>query len=555
MIRILFLVACFWLLLSSCNNRNNDEVNAPKSAKGGRVYGGVFSFSVPEKPKNLFPYTSINYYDQILSSQIYEPLFTLDSSQNVIGNLAEKYELLNDNKTFRVYLRKDILFHNGTSRFTAQDVLFSIALACSKFKNNNYSSLLIDKLEGANSFFINSDVNSIHPEDFKGIKIISDYILDIKLVRPYAQFPFLLTHPNLVMLSYENFKKDPSSFFKNAFGTGPFRLNEINENNISLKRNDYYWKKDVFGNRLPFLNGITVFYNIDENKYFKEGKINMIQNVSTEKINELFGGVEEAKKGGVQKHRLYQQKNKNLNFLLFNTNCPPFNNLLNRQFVSELINNEEICSTVLDGGGDACGHAFVPKQYFQSISSLYESQKNINKTKNNYSKAGGLNKINVFVNAAASNWSKQWVNEASKQIEAASGIKVSIVYGSDDDLQRLWKNGEVHLARYGWVADFLDPDSFLGIFYSSSAFAKEIGFKNSDYDQIYLSTFQQKTKDEQLKAQFLCDQFLINNFIVHPVFVQDFVFVVNVNMRDFRINSSGLIDLSRVYNKPIQKIN
>jgi ABC-type oligopeptide transport system substrate-binding subunit len=401
-------------------------------------------------------------------------------------------------------------------------------------------------LLGGQAFYAQTKENKIDLAKFKGVKIISNLVLDVFLTSPYAQLPKLLTHPNLVVLSYDDYLRNPTEFFNHAKGTGPFQLSTISEEKTVLSRNNTYWKTDEFGNKLPFLQSIEAFYSVNESLWFQEGKVDMIQNVSAEKINLLFGSLEDAQSGKNKPHRLFQLKNKNLNFLVYNTNFPPFNNEQNRIAVDRSIDKVAVCDEVLDGDGDACLMSFVPSNYYSSL--IKENKKITSKPK------FFTGEINLFMKNTTSELGRLWVKEVAKQIENKTTVKVKIIIGGDADFERMWNNGEIHLTKYNWVADYPDPDSYLGVFYSKSSVANQLRFYSRQFDDLYLETFKKETKEDCLNAQFSCDRFLIDHAFVSPIFLQDFIFVVNVNMRDFRISTSGQIDLSTVFYKPIQKL-
>lgn len=550
------IIVCFTLVaLLSCKI-GNDESNSSINAKGGMTYGGVFKFSIPNKPLRLYPYASNSYYEQLLISQLYETLFVTDSMQQIIGNLAEKYEVRDRGKTLRIVLRKGILFHGG-GQLTTRDVLFSIAFACSKSSYNKYAYLLIDKILGGKEFYDTSSDGPLDLTKFSGAKIINEQIIDVYLALPYSQFPKLLTHPNLVILSFQDYVTNSTKFFGNAKGTGPFQLESISNEKTILTRNNSYWKKDSYGNKLPFLNSIEVYYSVNESALFQEGKLDLIQNVRADKLNALFGSLQEAQGGKNLLHRLFQQQDKNLNFLVYNTKSPIFNTLAKRLVVDQAIDKKSLCANILEGDGEACLGTFVPINYYRPIKPLLGDKTTHQGQKQGKAKrAKGKNAeiLNFFINKNTSEIGRLWVKEVANQIENATNFKVTIVSGSDADLEKMWKTGEVHLAKYGWVADYLDPDSYLGLFYSKSSLAGDLEINLPRFDSLYLNTFKKNTFKDHLFAQFECDQYLIKQVLVTPVFLQDFIFVLNVNMRGFHINTSGQFNLSTVYFKPIQKL-
>jgi peptide/nickel transport system substrate-binding protein len=552
MTRLVLLNITFLLTFCACKseiaNKNTGEI-----AKGGKSYGGVFKLSIPSKPSRLFPYSSNSYYEQQLSSQLFETLFTTDSAQKSAGNLAERYELLDHGMTFRIYLRKNIRFHGSGVALNSKDVLFSLAFLCSASKENSYSYLLIDKIKGAKTFYDNSKTNNIDLKKFSGAKIIDDFIIDVYLTFPYSQFPQLLSHPNLVILSYENFQNNNDGFFKNPVGTGAFRLEKITEEKIRIVRNDAYWKCDEHGNQLPFLDAVEAYYSVNERDWFQEEKIDMIQNISSEKLNSLFGNLNDAMNGKNQPHRFYQIKNKNLNFLVYNLSLPPFNNQRNREQINAAINARALCENVLAGDGEPTQNAFVPLSFFNSLNNSLEKPIYEKRKAGSDFKKG--EKINLFVNKNTSELGMRWVEALILQIEENTSLVVNLVKGSEEDFNKMWKAGEIHIAKYGWVADYPDPDSYLSIFYSKASLAKQIAFNSEFYDRLYLETFRSVNQNERLSKQQTCDRFLIQNTLVTPLFLQDFVFVVNINMRDFRVNTEGQLDFSSVYYKKVPKLN
>ncbi|MFM8242390.1 MAG: ABC transporter substrate-binding protein, partial [Crocinitomicaceae bacterium] len=267
----------------------------------------------------------------------------------------------------------------------------------------------------------------------------------------------------------------------------------------------------------------------------------------------LFGNLDDAISGKNQPHRLFQLKNKSLNFLVYNTVFPPFDNKTNRQRIHSSINRVALCENILDGDGEPTKNFFVPINYFKSLNNAVQEISAVEEGRGNTLKAG--DKFNFFVNKNTSELGLKWVNELILQIQVKTGVSINLIKGSNEDFERMWKKGEIHIAKYGWAADYPDPDSYLGVFYSRSTLAKQISFSSAQYDSVYLNSFRKSNRLDRLTAQLACDRFLIQNAFFSPLFLQDFIFVVNINMRDFKVNMEGLLDFSCVFYKPVQKLN
>jgi peptide/nickel transport system substrate-binding protein len=77
---------------------------------------------------------------------MYDELLTVDLQGNVIGNVAEKYDLSQDGLTWTFTIRKGIKFHNGDP-LTSADVVFSLQRFGSKESTNPWSPYILKNNE------------------------------------------------------------------------------------------------------------------------------------------------------------------------------------------------------------------------------------------------------------------------------------------------------------------------------------------------------------------------------------------------------------------------
>ena len=77
---------------------------------------------------------------------MYDTLLTFDQQGNVVGNVAEKYNLSQDGLTWTFNIRKGIKFHNGDP-LTAADVVFSLQRFGSKESTNPWSPYILKNNE------------------------------------------------------------------------------------------------------------------------------------------------------------------------------------------------------------------------------------------------------------------------------------------------------------------------------------------------------------------------------------------------------------------------
>ena len=252
MIRILrfFLLAS---LLNSCGSKNSREI-----VQGPARYGDTITLSIPEALSSLHPLFNTDIYSHRVLSNIFEPLFEIDDKTNqVVPRVAEKFEWLDDSRRIRIYIRKGIYFHDddcfdgSLTELTSEDVRFTLELACSDNKLNQTNDALLGKIKGAEDFYHKRSSN------IEGIKIINSHCFDLILNGKFTHLPQLLTSSGYGICSQKAHEFYKNSILSHPVGTGPFILTTNSADYISLDYNPNYWKKDQYGNKLPYLNSLV----------------------------------------------------------------------------------------------------------------------------------------------------------------------------------------------------------------------------------------------------------------------------------------------------------
>jgi peptide/nickel transport system substrate-binding protein len=206
-------------------------------------YGGTLRYGVLSAPAHFDIHQSGTVSNIAAQGPMYDNLIRhdpRDSGQTIIPDLAHRWEISPDGKTYTFFLRQGVTFHDGAD-FTAEDV------------NATYSRI-------------------IWPP--KGISIprtpLFSAVSEIRIRDPYT-IEFQLREPR------------PSSFVLGAFasgwnvivrkktledngynlcnipnypGTGPFRhVSRTNKEVWVMEKNPYYWNKG-----LPYLNRLEIYH-------------------------------------------------------------------------------------------------------------------------------------------------------------------------------------------------------------------------------------------------------------------------------------------------------
>jgi peptide/nickel transport system substrate-binding protein len=220
--------------------------SAPAGAAEQPDRGGTIVWAVHEG----MPDFDIHYQGSYIVAQpigpIYNGLLTFDLYNNgeIVGDLAERWEVAPDGNQITFALRKGVKFHDG-SDFTCADAKYSLE-KCTDPKRANPG--LVALME----------------EVFDSATCTDDFTLVVHLKKPSAAILTLLADAHTVMMkagiAERVDRKDP----KFLIGTGPFKFKSYTPGvDFRAERNPNYWKPG-----LPYIDGYQAVVMDDLTKIF-----------------------------------------------------------------------------------------------------------------------------------------------------------------------------------------------------------------------------------------------------------------------------------------------
>jgi len=214
--------------------------NAPPP--GPPKYGGILKYS-SSRPSgydlHLRAAWSPQYVQPVFNNLVTFNLeYTNGITENLIGDLAESWEISDDGMTYTFHLRKGVQWHDGNP-FTADDVVYSIERMTSK-------DTTVSRI-------------SANFAAYESVAKVDDYTVTIKTAYPSPGFLLQLAGPYAAIFAKHMAGTDGQST-DFLMGTGPFMFDElVPDVSYKLKRNPNYFQKDKDGNQLPYLDGIHIF--------------------------------------------------------------------------------------------------------------------------------------------------------------------------------------------------------------------------------------------------------------------------------------------------------
>ncbi len=207
--RIAFLFIVFYLLIS---------INLTAKAQD---YGDAIVLGSIGEPKRLLPLLASDSASATISGFIFNGLVRYDGDLNIVGDLAESWEIKDNGKIIIFHLRKDVRWQDGHP-FTADDVIFT------------YKKL------------IDPNVATPYSGDYELIEKaekIDDYTVKFTYKHPFASALSSWTMGILPKHLLEKEDLNTTNYNRHPIGTGPYILEKWETGRmIVLKANSRYFR-------------------------------------------------------------------------------------------------------------------------------------------------------------------------------------------------------------------------------------------------------------------------------------------------------------------------
>ena len=569
MLKKLSSFAFLLFIISACSSDQEDLSN--KKAIGGVKYGGEFRFMSKEKVSSFLPLQASDIYTNRIVSQLFETVLRMDENgEKVVPGIAESFKVSTDGKKYTLKIRKGVYFHNddcfgGDGReLTAEDVKFTFDMACSGLKINQSSHILLSLVKGAEDFY--KKTKSEYKEGgVSGIKVIDKNTLEIELNSTYTGFDKVLTFQGFGIFPKEAYDEYGNDIVNHPVGTGPYKLSENDTEHVLLLRNDKYWKKDEFGNQLPFLASVRMTYSKtkkDELVSFRKGDIDLVLSIPVDEVENVLGSLQEAQDGKTIKHKVNALQSNSVIYVGMNHNFGPLKDLSVRQAMNLAVDRNAIVNEMLMGEGYAVLHGFIPPTESFDYEKVKGPKFNVEAAKALLAKAGYPNgekfpTLQLYVSGAPGTKHVILAEGFAKQLKQNLNINVVLKNVEMSKRNSAVASQKAPLWLAGWVADYPDPSNFLSLFYGKnagkgSAFINPFNYKNPLFDKVFENANKEENAQKRMNYFVQCDQIIIDDAVVIPMINDDFITMTNARVRNFTTNSLENIDLTRIFIKELK---
>ena len=414
----------------------------------------------------------VEVFGGLVTIEAQDPTNLKDQQLEIVGDLAERWEISDGGRTYTFHLRKNAKFHNGRA-VTAQDIKWSMERATDLETQAPTVDIFLGDILG-----VPAKLEGLAGE-ISGVRVIDDHTLSITADATKPYFLAKLTYPTAFVLDRENVEGN-RNWTREPNGTGPFRLAEYSVGElIRLERNEFYHLGPP---------------NLDEVQFILSGGSSMLMyendelHVSGISLAQLDAVLDPSNPLSRDVH--IAPPAFEISYMGMNPNMPPFDDRNVRQALNYAIDKETIARVlhqdlsipaqgILPPGipgynPNLQGYEFNPAKAMQL---LQESKYGAN--------LDDLPRITLTLPGSFGATVSPSYDAILRMWKEHLGIEVELVQTEWatflQDLRRLRFQMFGGLA---WIADYPDPENFLDVLFHSQSSDNHMGYASQELDRL-----------------------------------------------------------------------
>jgi len=506
----------------------------------------IFRYNEAAGISSLDPAFSRNLENIWACNMLYNGLVEIDDSLKIRPAIARSWEIDSTGTSYRFFLRNDVYFHDSEvfpdsvgRRVKASDFVYSF-------------ERVIDPIKTTPGAWVFGSV--VEEEPFVAI---NDSVFEIRLSRPFPPFLGLLGMEYCSVIPKEAIEVYGDDFRSHPVGTGPFEFRFWIENTrLALHKNENYFETDERGERLPYLDAVSVSFVPDKSAAyldFLKGNYDFMSGLHASYKDELIGPNGDlndlyADRFDLQKHPFL--KTDYLGILVDDSLMPdsPWLDPRLRRALSYAIDRASMVRYLRNDVYTPATGGFIPKGmpgYRPDIGYSHrpDSVKAILR-RLGYPKGQGLPPLKLSTTADYVDLC-EYVQHGLGEF----GIQVEVDVLPSSVHREGVANGRISFFRKSWLADYPDDENFMALFFSENEAPdgpNYTRYNNPEFDVLYREALNSVDPEKRSRMYARMDSLMMQDAPVILLYYDVVMRFVSKEVVGLDRNPMNVLDLRRV---------
>ena len=513
-------------LPSSCQPAQEEAPNLATEEKVLNLYG--------IDPITLDPAVSGEATSHEYIMQLFSGLVSLDDNLEPAPDIAERWQVSDDGRTYTFYLRNNVRFHNGRG-VKAEDFKYSWERACNPDTGSQTVATYLSDIVGVR------EVLAGESEEINGVRVIDDYILEVTIEAPKSYFLSKLTYPTAFVVDRANVESG-GEWWRHPNGTGPFKLGQWEENNLLvLEKNELY-----YGDLAEVDFVVFYLWAGRPMDLYETGQIDvsLVNLAYIDKVSD---------KAGVFYQDLEVVPELSFLYIGFNSSKPPFDDVNVRRAFSLAVDKDKLVSLVFKDTVLRADGILPPGMpgYNEDLSWLTYDVARAKEliASSRYGDVANLPPITLTTLG--------WGGLIAQELEAIIyqwrinlGVEVEVRQLEPQEFLYNLMQEKDEMFYMGWIADYPHPQNFLEVLFSSMSEYNYGGYSNPEVDALLEIAGVEPDNELSLRLYQQAEQLLVDDAACLPLWFGKNYILVKPYIRGYELNPLGFAMLNNVSVEP-----
>ena len=518
--------------------------------------GKPFTIAIDGKFSTLDPVGSatVSANDERLRTLIFNSLVKKNDQFEYVGELAEIVPNA-DSSIVSFALKDNVKFHNGKS-LTSADVKYTLdkLFASNGAKASAFFDTVPVKTDSAQTSNANSNTNSATNQTAEektekkphilAVETPDEKTINIKLARPSLKNQLLANLVPVAIVPEGSDVGTQTSSINPPPGTGPYKFISFDsvQNIVEVEKFNEYW------------DGAA---NIEKIQIKALADANALQAELTSQIVDLAPGITNLSPDTLQNLgenenlKLEKFNGSNIQYLGFNTETPPLNNIKLRQAISYAINREKIINDLLRGQA-TIAHSILPEESW-AFNAGMKYEYDPAKAKQLLDEAGfkdtngdGKREMpTVFFKISSGNQATSQYSIIIQSQLTEVGIPVEIESLEFQTMLSQLQKGQFQMTTGRWVGGNQDPIFLRDLFASSEipnekrASRNRSRYKNEEVDRLVQQAMDETDREKAKQFYAQAQEIISREVPMLPLWYAANMVVANKRVENIKVNASG----------------